>query len=51
MTERKKHFSTYMWWWWVRFIKGTENKKLKSPLMTVKEESEKDGLKHNIKKN
>ena len=50
MRERKKYFSTYMWWWRVRFIQGTENKELKSPSMTVKEESEKAGLKHNIKK-
>ena len=50
MRERKKHFSMYMWWWSVRFIKGTENKELKSPWMTVKVESEKPGLKHNIHK-
>ena len=34
----------------MRFIKGTENKELKSPWMTVKVESEKPGLKHNIHK-
>ena len=50
MRERKKHFSMYMWWWSVRFIKDTENKELKSPWMTVKVESEKPGLKHNIHK-
>ena len=32
MRERKKHFSMYMWWWSVRFIKGTENKELKNIL-------------------